>query len=118
MSNYRPISLLATFSKAFGKLMHDRLNHYLQTKNILVPETFGFRKGISIENAAFKLIGSVLKSINQNNAFGGILYDLAKVSDCVNHEILLTKLHFFFFGIQGAKASWFRSYLIDKKIID
>jgi hypothetical protein len=37
---------------------------------------------------------------------GGIFCGSAKAFDSVNHEILLTKLHFF--GIQGAKASWFR----------
>jgi hypothetical protein len=35
--------------------MHDRLSHYLKTNNILIPEQFGFRKGISTENAAIKL---------------------------------------------------------------
>jgi hypothetical protein len=65
MSNYRPISLLTTFSKILEKVMYNRLGHYLQTNNILVPEQFGFRKGISTENAAFKLTDSVLKSLNQ-----------------------------------------------------
>jgi hypothetical protein len=32
--------------------MYNRLSHYLQT-NTLVPEQFGFRKGISTEDAAF-----------------------------------------------------------------
>jgi hypothetical protein len=32
MSNYRLVSLLTTFSK--GKVMHNRLSHYLQTNNI------------------------------------------------------------------------------------
>jgi hypothetical protein len=40
---------------------------------------------------------------------GGILFDLAKASDCVNHEVLLIKLHFY--GIQGSAANLFRSYL-------
>jgi hypothetical protein len=49
--------------------MHDRLSHYLQTNNILlVPEQFGFRKGMSTESAAIKLTDSVLKSINKKNA--------------------------------------------------
>jgi hypothetical protein len=47
------------------------------------------------------------------NNVGGIFCDLAKAFDCVNHEILITKLHFF--GIQGAMASWFRSYLTNRK---
>jgi hypothetical protein len=55
MSNYRQISLLTTFSKVLEKVKHNRLSHYLQTNNILLPEQFSFRKGISTENAAFKL---------------------------------------------------------------
>jgi hypothetical protein len=31
----------------------------------------------------------------------------------VNHEILLTKLHFY--GIQGTATKWFRPYLTDRK---
>jgi hypothetical protein len=65
MSNYRPISLLTAFTKVLEKVMHNRLNHYLQTNNVLISEQFGFRKGMSTENAAFKLTDSVLKSINQ-----------------------------------------------------
>jgi hypothetical protein len=64
MSNYRPISLLTTFSEVLKKVMYNRLSHYLQTNNILLPEQFVFRKGISDENAAFKLTESVLKSLN------------------------------------------------------
>jgi hypothetical protein len=67
----------------------------LQTNNILVPEQFGFRKGISTENATFKLTDSVLKSLNQKMHVGGVFCDLAKAFDSVNHEILLTKLHYF-----------------------
>jgi Notch-like protein len=65
MSNYRSISLLTTFSKVLEKVMHDRLSHYLQTNNTLVLEQFGFRKGLSAENAAIMLTDGVFKSVNQ-----------------------------------------------------
>jgi hypothetical protein len=61
----------------------------MHINNILVPEQFGFRQGESTNNAAFKLTNSVLKSINQKMHVGKILFDLAKASDFVNHEILL-----------------------------
>jgi hypothetical protein len=93
--------------------MHNRLNHYLQTNNILYPEQFGFRKGIFTENSACKLRDSVLKFINQNMHVSGILCDLANAFHCINHEILLNKLHFF--CIQEATVSWFRSYVTENK---
>ena len=41
ISNYRPISLLPTFSKIFEKAMYGRLNQYLYTNNI-GPRTIRF----------------------------------------------------------------------------
>jgi hypothetical protein len=41
-------------------------------KYILVPEQSGLRKGMSIEDAAFKLTNSVSKSINKKMHVSGI----------------------------------------------
>jgi len=38
---------------------------------------------------------------------------LAKVFHCMNHEILLAKLHFY--GIQGVSEYWFRSYVTNRR---
>jgi hypothetical protein len=61
MTNYRPVSLVTVFSKVFKKAMHNRLSHHLHTNNILVSEQHGFKKGISTENAVFRLTDSVFK---------------------------------------------------------
>jgi hypothetical protein len=113
MTNYRPISLLKGFSKVFEKAMHSRLSQHLHTNNILVPEQHGFRKSVSTENAAFRLTDSVFKFLNQKIHAGEIFCDPLKAFDCVNHEILLAKLHVC--GIQGVMADQFRSCLTNRR---
>jgi hypothetical protein len=61
---------------------------------MIVPEQFGFRKGISTENAAFKLTDSVLKSFNKKMHVRRIFHDLAKAFHFINYNMLLRKLHF------------------------
>jgi hypothetical protein len=43
----------------------------------------------------------------------GIFCDPAKAFDCVNHDILLSKLNFY--GIKGKAGQWFISYLRGRK---
>jgi hypothetical protein len=43
----------------------------------------------------------------------GVFCDLAKAFDCINREILLTKLHFY--SIQGSAANWFIPYVTDRR---
>jgi len=47
ISNYRPIAMLPTFAKIFGKAMYSRFCQHLQPNNILAPEQYAFRKGMS-----------------------------------------------------------------------
>ena len=55
MANYRPISLLSVFSKVFEMAMYCRLNQHLQANNILATEQYGFKKGLSVEQATFSV---------------------------------------------------------------
>ena len=60
-----------------------------------LPICDSFRKGISNEDAVFRLKVTKFKSINQKMCVEGISYDFAKAPDCVNYEILLAKLHLY-----------------------
>jgi hypothetical protein len=45
IKNYRPISVLLTFSKIFEKLMCNRLISFIAKHNILTDVQHGFREG-------------------------------------------------------------------------
>jgi hypothetical protein len=86
---------------------------HLQTNNILVPEKSGFRKGITIQQAIFTLTDSIHNALNQWQQVGGIFCDLSKAFDCINHKILIDKLHHC--GVRGVNIKWFESCLADRK---
>jgi hypothetical protein len=52
-SNYRPVSLVVTFSKVIKKIIYKRLYTYCLEHEILVKEQFGFREGVSTDTATY-----------------------------------------------------------------
>jgi hypothetical protein len=63
LANYRPISLLTSFSKVLENALYNRLIEYLYNNNLLVENQFGFRKGLATDDAIFKLINEILKHL-------------------------------------------------------
>jgi hypothetical protein len=55
MSNYGPVSLLTSFSKIFEMVMQKRNSLHLSKYKILSNEWYGFRSGLKIEDAIYKL---------------------------------------------------------------
>ena len=68
---------------------------HFETNNILAVQQFGFRTSSSTEKASYKLIDDILNALNNRMMVGGIFCDIQKAFDCVNHNILLTKLEFY-----------------------
>jgi hypothetical protein len=108
-SNYRPISLLTSFSKIFEAIVQKRTLKHLTKHNILCTEQYGFRVGFKTDNATYKLTNEILNALNNKQQIGGIFCDLEKAFDCVNHDILLSKLKFY--GINNKYFQLFQSYL-------
>jgi hypothetical protein len=111
-SNYRPISILTSFSKIFEKVLKTRLLKHLTYHNILVKEQYGFRTKLKTDNATYLLTNEIQNALNNNLLIDGIFCDLEKAFDCVNHKILLTKLECY--CITGNHYKLYKSYLMDK----
>jgi hypothetical protein len=109
ITNYRPISLLPAFSKIFEKFIYRRLYHHLTSNNILVKEKFGFRCNRSTEIAIYTLINNILSSLNNRLIVGGLSCDLQRGFDCVNYDILLSKMKLY--GTTGVASRLMETYL-------
>jgi hypothetical protein len=59
--------------------------------------------------ASYKLVNDVLTSLNNKWLVGGVFCDLRKAFDCVDHDILLSKLNWY--AISGKECKLLSSYL-------
>jgi len=109
---YRPGLLLASFSTIFETLTQRRVLKHLTKYNILSTEQYSFRLGLRTDNATYKLTTETLNAMNNKLLVGGIFCDLEKAFDCVNHDILLSKMKFY--GISEKDLTLYQSYL-DKR---
>ena len=104
MNNYRPISLLNTFSKILEKAMHKRMLSFLNRNHALSEFQFGFRPNYSTSLACTCLINKLTKYFLANKLALTAFLDLNKAFDTLDHRILLNKLYHY--GFKGASYSW------------
>ena len=69
----------------------------------------GYRKDFSTQQALLLLIEIWKNILDQNGYSGGILMDLSKAFDTINHDLLIAKLGAYYFDTESLKLS--KSYL-------
>lgn len=109
IENYRPISLVTNMSKIFEKALKTRLVSYVEKHDLISRNQFGFRSGMSTNDAIAALTGEIYGHVDQSRPAMCVFLDLARAFDTVDHKQLLETLHDY--GIRGNAHQLFESYL-------
>ena len=88
--NFRPISILNTFSKVFERYILEQLTPFF---NVTMSQFLSaYRKNFSCQNVLLRLIEQWRQHLDSNKIVGAVLMDLSKAFDCLSHELLIAKL--------------------------
>ena len=113
MDNYRPISLIKTFSKVLEKMVSLKLTNHLEINKLIHHHQYGFQAKKSTEQHLIHVTNFIGQALNNGEFCVGIFLDFKKAFDTVSHSILLKKLKKF--GIDDISLKWFASYLNNRK---
>ena len=88
--NYRPVSILTTFSK----LLEQQLAKQLQThfEGLFDDYVSAYRKGYSCQSVLLDLIDQWRTALDNKFYIGALFMDLSKCFDCMPHALLISKL--------------------------
>ena len=110
IENYRPISLLSSFSKVIEKIIFNHLFDFFQCSNLFYNSQYGFRNNHSTEFAALELIDIIQKELDAKHDSLAVFLDMSKAFDTIDHTILLKK----YYGIQHKSLNLFKNYLSER----
>ena len=109
--NFRPITVLSSVSKIFERLMYEQVMPFVEC--FLSPLLCGFRKGYNTQHALLKFLETCKITMDNGGFAGALLMDLSKAFDCLNHELLIAKLHAY--GFSRSALALIHSYLSNRR---
>ena len=105
--NYRPVSILTTFSKVFETVLKNQIVPYFdECLSIFVS---AYRKNYSTQHVLIRLLEEWRIHLDTGKLVGAILMDLSKAFDCIPHDILIAKLNAY--GFDRKSLKYIFSYL-------
>ncbi|KAK7113996.1 hypothetical protein V1264_000134 [Littorina saxatilis] len=111
--SYRPISLTSCVCKTMERIVNQRLQLYLESESIIVPEQAGFRQHRSTEDQTTHLSQVIEDAYQAQKVTLATFIDLQKAFDKVWKDGLLVKL--LRSGVKGNMYEWTKSYLHNRK---
>ena len=90
--------------------MHKQITIHIE--KYLSPFLCGYRKGFNTQHALMALIEKWKQSLDEKGYAGGILMDLSKAFDTINHQLLIAMLHAY--GFDKSSFTLILSYLSNR----
>jgi len=112
LSDLRPISILSVLSKILEKIISLQLRQHLVKNKILPDSQSGFREGYSCATALASICDDILRNTDNGFLTALVLLDYSKAFDNINHNLLLSILHYV--GLGEGSVELFRQYLSDR----
>ena len=109
--NYRPISVIGTFSKILERYIQNKIIHHVDS--FLSIFIAAYRKRYSSNNVLIRLIQNWELHLDNKKFVGALLMDLSKEFDCVPHDLLIAKMQAY--GFENDTLILFFSYLKNRK---
>ena len=97
------------FSILLEKIAHRQILKYLLGNSMISWSHFFLLPGKSTHEAIFKMVHNVYSAMNNNKILEIFLLDIAKAVNCIDHNILYSKMDGVGFG--PLVIDWFKSYL-------
>ena len=101
-------------SKVIEKIVKIRATDFIDSNKILYERQFGFRSGLSTDDAVLEFVDSCSSELDKKQHTISVFLDLSKAFDTVNKNIMLGKLDKV--GFRGLTNDWFSSYLSDRRM--
>ena len=109
VANFRPISLLPQPGKILEKLVHNKVNHYIEHNLLMSDNQHGFRRNRSTIDSLFQRTRQINHNMDKRFTTLATFIDFRKAFDCVQHNLLLKKLKTL--NLAKSTIEWFESYL-------
>ena len=107
--SYRPLSQLPLISKLAERSVQLQLLNHLEVNSLLCTSQHAYRSRTSTTTALLNIMDQIATGADANQIIATMSVDQTAAFDCVESDILLDKLDYYYIG-EDAKR-WIKSYL-------